>query len=226
MTSDKAPDGSTVEAELTKSFELVRRAQGGDDEAYNRIFERYYERVIRIVRIRMGPHARSFVTAEDIVQETFIAAVRTFERFEMYNESSLINWLAKLAEHKIKESVDYHHALKRDKRRERALVSVKKAMDSGSLHFDLPADIDLPVDAVSNEELKGIMEECMAELSDTHREVILMRLYAKGSWEFVAKQIGRPTEGAARELFRRAKIALVNKVSKRVDLDWGDKKDD
>jgi len=35
-------------------------------------------------------------------------------------------------------------------------------------------------------------------------------------------------EGAARELFRRAKIALVNRVSKRIDLDEdeGDGDDD
>jgi len=205
--------------ELTRSFELVNRAQDGDLDAYNRIFERYYERVLHIVRIRLGPRMRGYLEAEDIVQETFIAAVNTFERFEMRRESSLINWLAKLAEHKIKEAVDYHHAQKRDKRRERALVHVRSAMASGSLHLDPPASILTPGDAVAEEELKGIMEECVAELAEDHREVILLRLYAKGSWAWVAEQMGRPTEGAARELFRRAKIALVSRVARRTKIE-------
>ncbi len=206
------------EPELTQSFELVNRAQGGDLEAYNRLFERYYERVLHIVRMRTGPRVRGYLEAEDIVQEAFIAAVNTFERFEMRNESSLINWLAKLAEHKIKEAVDYHHAQKRDKRRERALAHVRNAMASGTLVFDPPADVMLPIDEVEQEELKRIMEECITELSEDHREVILLRLYAKGSWQWVAEQMGRPTEGAARELFRRAKVSLVNAVSKRTKV--------
>lgn len=215
---DTAPADGATDPELTQSLELVERAQAGDLDAYNRLFERYYERVLRIVKIRLGPRARTYVEAEDIVQDTFIAAVRTFERFEMRNESSLINWLAKLAEHKIKESVDYFHALKRDRRRERALIHVRSAMDSGSLHFDPPADIDLPVEAVEKDELMRIIEEAMAEMTEMHREVILLRLYAKGSWDWIAEQIDRPTEGAARELFRRAKIALVNLVSQRMKM--------
>jgi len=208
------------EVALTRSIELVNRAQAGDLDAYNRLFERYYERVLHIVRIRLGPRMRSYVEAEDILQETFIAAVNTFERFEMRNESSLVNWLAKMAEHKIKEAVDYHHAQKRDRRRDRALVHVRNAMASGSLHFDPPAQVKLPVQQVEENELKRVMEECLAELSDDHKEVIVLRLYAKGSWAWVAEQMGRPTDGAARELFRRAKIALVNKVSQRIDIHW------
>jgi len=204
--------------ELTQSFELVTRAQDGDLEAYNRLFERYYERVLHIVRMRIGPRIRGYLEAEDILQETFIAAVSTFDRFEMRNESSLINWLAKLAEHKIKEAVDYHHAQKRDKRRERALAHVRSAMASGTLVFDPPADMLLPVQEVADAELRQIMEECISELSEDHREVILLRLYAKGSWSWVAEQMGRPTEGAARELFRRAKIALVTLVGRRVKI--------
>jgi RNA polymerase sigma-70 factor (ECF subfamily) len=204
--------------ELTQSFELVNRAQGGDLEAYNRLFERYYERVLHIVRMRIGRRVRGYLEAEDILQETFIAAVNSFERFEMRNESSLINWLAKLAEHKIKEAVDYHHAQKRDKRRERALAHVRNAMASGTLVFDPPADVKLPLQELEDAELVGIMEECISELSEDHREVILLRLYAKGSWSWVAEQTGRPTEGAARELFRRAKVALVSAVSKRTKI--------
>lgn len=218
MTSPTAT-GDGRDPELTRSVELVARAQGGDMDAFNRLFERYYERVLHIVRIRLGPRLRSYLEAEDIIQETFIAAVRTFERFEMRHESALIAWLARLAENKINEAADYHHAQKRDRRRDRALEYVRSNMASGTLKFDPPASIDLPVDQVRDKELTAIMEECLAELSEDQREVILLRLYHKGSWAWVAEQLGRPSEAAARELFRRAKIALVSRVGQRTRTD-------
>lgn len=220
MTDHTSPEDLSDEAaEMTLSMELVTRAQDGDLSAYNRLFERYYERVLHIVHIRLGKHIKSFLEAEDILQETFIAAVKTFDRFEMRHESSLIAWLARLAENKIREAVDYHHAQKRDRRRERALVYVRDAMASGSLHFDPPASIDLPIDQVSNKELIKLMGECLGEMSEDHREVILLRLYHKGSWAWVAEQMGKPTEGAARELFRRAKLSLIKRMGERTDID-------
>lgn len=213
---DDEPDLADVDATL--SLELVGRAQGGDLQAYNRLFERYYERVLHIVRVRLGPHMRRLVEPEDILQETFIAAVNTFERFEMRHESSLVNWLAKLAENKIREAVDYHHAQKRDRRRERGFQHVRDALASGTLRIEPVADITLPDERAATGELKRLMEECLAELTDDHREVILLRLYAKGSWAWVAEQMGRPTEAAARELFRRAKVALAKKMGERTSL--------
>jgi RNA polymerase sigma-70 factor (ECF subfamily) len=223
MTDDPPTDtpleGGSSPEDLTRSFELVQRAQDGDMDAYNRLFERYYDRVLRIVRIRLGTRIRTYLEAEDIIQETFIAAVKNFDRFEMRHEAALIAWLSRLAEHKIKEALDYHHALKRDRRRERALGHVRTAMASGTLVFDPPATLDLPVDRAGDQELTAIMEECLTELTDDHREVILLRLYHKGSWAWVAEQMGRPTDAAARELFRRAKVALVLKVGQRTRLE-------
>jgi DNA-directed RNA polymerase specialized sigma24 family protein len=92
-------------------------------------------------------------------------------------------------------------------------------MASGSLHFDPPASIDLPIDKASDKELIKIMGECLGEMSDDHREVILLRLYHKGSWAWVAEQMGKPTDGAARELFRRAKLSLIKLMSERTELD-------
>ena len=42
----------------TETIDLVRRAQRGDDDALNRLIDRYYDRIQRIVRIRLGPRLR------------------------------------------------------------------------------------------------------------------------------------------------------------------------
>src|SRR5262245_56509643 len=103
--------------DVTHSLDLVLRAQDGDSQALNRLFERYYERVRRIVRLRLGHKLRESVDSGDILQETFIAAVRSIDNFEMREEASLINWLSRLAERQIIAAADYHGAKKRDQRR-------------------------------------------------------------------------------------------------------------
>src|SRR6266850_3254063 len=107
--------------EITQSLDLVLRAQHGDSAALNRLCERYYDRVRRIVRLRLGPRLRERVDSGDILQETFIAAVRSLESFEMREEASLINWLSRLAERQIIAAADFHGAKKRDQRRNQSI---------------------------------------------------------------------------------------------------------
>src|SRR6185436_18440399 len=99
--------------DLTLTLDLLRRAQQGERPALERLLERYYERVRRIVRLRLGPSLRRRLESGDILQETFLAAVRNFARFELRDEGSFINWLAVLAENQIRDAADHHGAQKR-----------------------------------------------------------------------------------------------------------------
>ena len=82
---------------IVQTLELVRASQGGDDDALNRLFERYYPRVRKVIRLRMGPKLREKLESVDILQEVFRTAFEGFERFEMRDEASFINWLSKIA---------------------------------------------------------------------------------------------------------------------------------
>ena len=194
--------------DLTKSIDLVRHAQNGDDEALNRLFERYYDRVRRIVRMRLGRGLRNHVDTGDILQETFAAAVEAFDRFEMREEASLINWLARLAEHQILAAADYHTARKRDHRREVRLASFPSPGDSSNIPFQIAANIEGPVEKLSRAEQEAMVESCIAELSVEHRELIILRDYAGASWESIATQTHRPSASAARMMHARALIEL------------------
>ena len=48
----------------------------------------------------------------------------------------------------------------------------------------------------------------MTELSSDHREVILLRDYCGGAWDYVAEEMGRDNVHATQELHRRAWIKL------------------
>ena len=95
MTDADTPD-------LTTTFLLVRRAKGGEEEALGSLFARYYPRVSKIVRLRLGKTLLGVLDATDILQETFVAAIKAFKRFELRDEASVINWLSRIAERKIR----------------------------------------------------------------------------------------------------------------------------
>lgn len=202
---------------LTRSLELVLRAQGGDREALDKLITRYRERVLKIVRLRLGSKLREQVDSEDILQETFVTAVRLLESFEMRDEASLIHWLARLAERQIIAAADHHGARKRDHARN---VSLTNMASSGATrtHLHFANDTTQPLSRMQRDEEAHIVEDCLARLPDEYRELILLRNYAGASWETVAEETGRPSPAAARMMHARALVEL-GKLVREAGLD-------
>lgn len=200
---------SAMSDEITKSLELVLRAQKGDRSALNRLCDRYYDRVRRIVRLRLGARLRERVDSGDILQETFMAAVRSIENFEMRDEASLINWLSRLAERQIMAAADFHGAKKRDSRRDVALTSRVGDSQTVSVRIGLEdGRAPRPLDSVADAEEQAHVEDCVQRLPEEYREVIILHNYAGASWESVAELTGRPSAAAARMMYSRALIEL------------------
>ncbi len=205
-----------VPADLTRSIELVRRAQGDDQDAVNRLFERYYERVRLIIRMRMGRRLRSYMESADILQDTFMAAVRGFDRFEVRDEHAFIHWLGKIAQNQIRGAAEYHHAQKRDRRREQAMESRAQSQTEDGVRFDPSADgLDIASALGVREELEEVIA-CAAELDEDQREILSLRLFefGEGRWDEIAQAIGGLKPDAARMRFGRAVTALL-KVRRR-----------
>ena len=199
------PEGEPEQAaDVTVSLDLVKRAQGGEKDALNRLLQRYYERVRRIVRVRLGRNLRECVDSGDILQETFIAAVNSFERFEMRDEASLINWLAKLAQHQIIAAADYHNAKKRDHHR-RVPLQVGSGESTGP---QVAGQEPRPLDELADAEQSELVEDAIRQLPEEYRELIILRNYAGATWETVASETGRPSAAAARMMHARAIIEL------------------
>ncbi len=196
------------------SMDLVRAAQDGDQGALNDLVDRYYERVRRIIRIKLGVNLRRYMDSGDILQGTFIAAVRGFERFEVRDESSLIHWLARIAERQIQDAHDHVTAQKRDRRREVPLAAPDPE-HSSDIERDLGGDDPSPSVVVALGEDRALLEACLADLREDYRDVILHREYEGGSWKQVAEWMDSPTADAARMLYARALTDLSERVRER-----------
>lgn len=206
---------------LTRTFELVKKAQSGDRDALNRLFERYYERVRRSVRARIGARMRSMLDSGDILQLTFAKAFDIFDRFEMRNEGSFIHWLCEIAVGQIHDENDKGQAKKRKpKGGIQSLDASPGDDDDGGLHSLIPAQHTGPEGRAARHEHEAAVDDCLDKLPEEHRNCIVLRDYEGLEWRDVAKELGKNTDSAARELHRRA-LLLVAKClkSKGIEID-------
>ena len=197
---------------LTQTWDLVRQAQDGDGDALDRLFGRYYERVRRSVRARLGARLRERLESGDIVQPALAKAFENFDRFEMRTEGSLLHWLAEYAERQLHDAADRHNAKKR-----RAPGGAELSLDAehsdgkgGRYEATLPvaAGQTGPLDRAMRDEHQAAIEECIDELPRHYRLVIALRDYEGLEWRAVAAELGKNTESAARDQHQRALIEL------------------
>ena len=201
----------TDDIDLTQTLDLVRQAQGGDDDALNRLFQRYSDRVRTIIRLRLGERLRRRLESVDILQDTFVEAVKSFDRFEMRDEGSLIHWLSRLAERRILAANEFHGAQKRSIDR---VVPLEIGDPVVSPAWHGPSPFESAVDA----ENTSRVETCIGELPEEYREVIILRDYAGASWRTIADELGRKSEDGVRMLHARALVAL-GKLARRAGLE-------
>jgi RNA polymerase sigma-70 factor (ECF subfamily) len=86
MTADVRAHGDAL-----SEAEIVSRARGGEPAAWEAIVGRYREAVFRYAYLQLGDAAE----AEDVAQETFLRAFRSFERFDVTRP--LRPWLMRIA---------------------------------------------------------------------------------------------------------------------------------
>ncbi len=211
-------DGSPRPERDEDALELAKRAQEGDEDALNKLFERYQEPLRRIVRIRMGGHLRRAGGFEsmDMVQRTFAKAHAKLSTVELRDPRSILNWLARIAERQIHDANDYISAEKRDWRRTAPLQGSSSGTGESTPGFQPEAMDTLPEQRALRNELQATIDDSMLELKDDHREVILLRDYAGLEWVEIAEQLGKDNVHAAQELHRRARIRLARTLSTRL----------
>lgn len=198
--------------ESDATLNLIRRAQEGDNEALGQIFERFYNPVVAHVRHCLGRELRLSMGSVDVMQETFLAAVDEFDKFEMRYDAGIIHWLSRIAENRIRDHARYVYAEKRDRRRQRALRFLRDSVASGSVQLEPAAQITLPGDAAARGELEERLATALDELEPAHREVILHRTYGNAKWTEIQELMGLGSVSTGRQLHARAVLELAARM--------------
>ncbi len=192
---------------------LVTLAQNGDESALERLCQVYNERVLRIIRMRMGPELRTKMQSMDLVQDAFISALRSLENFTYKNEGDFLRWVSKIAENRIRDNLDKLHADKRDIRKETPLNNNSSSTQDTFVGISGPVDTTTPSLIMSKREDLNRLEKAMEKLKPEHREVITLTKIEGFTYKEAAKKMSKGPD-AVRMLLSRAITALSQSFEK------------
>lgn len=148
-----------------EDVDLVRKAQGGDPEAFDELVRRYQERVYATIYHMTSNHE----DADDLTQESFIKAYRALKSFK--GDSSFFTWLYRIA---VNKTINF---LKQRKSRNPA-----GHLSLNDLDFNVEHDPDLvslisertPRREVNLAELQEKLNAALQKLSEPHRLVVAL----------------------------------------------------
>lgn len=195
------------------TYVLLDRYRAGDRAALQALLQRYYPRVACIVRVRMGAALRERTSEEDVVQEVFLRIVESIDSYERREDAEWIDWVARLVQNVLSNEARHHGAKKRVAAREVSMQA--SASGSGGSGFDVAGGSSVAGRAAQRE-LQELLEQCIGELAEDQREVVLLREYAGHDWRAVADKMGRVSAEACQELHRRARRELERRLARRV----------
>ena len=188
---------------LGEDAELLRRAGLGEGEAFDAFMERHAAPVFRFIVL----HAREPDRAEDVLQETFLAAWRGAGSFR--GPGSARSWLLSIA----------RRAALRDGRLRAGEPVTSVSLDS------VPLDVlareagwgDDPGGEERRLEAKELVEAAFAALSPEDAEVLVLRDLEGFSGEEVADLLG-VSLAAVKSRLHRARLRFMTRIR---ELDHG-----
>jgi RNA polymerase sigma-70 factor (ECF subfamily) len=153
---------------------LIERARRGDSSAFAALFEKYREKLYRVVY----GYVHDKDDALDIAQEAFIKAFRNLEAFE--GKSSFYTWLTQIG---INLAIDA-----RRRRSRRKIVPLEDFMDpQEKLGGSSPPQP--PERHVAEMELRERYFEALEQLSEKHRTVFLLHTVEGMAYKEIAEAL-------------------------------------
>jgi RNA polymerase sigma-70 factor, ECF subfamily len=171
---------------------LIRAAQAGDADAFERLVRSYDQQVLRLAFNLL--HSQE--DAKDVYQETFLRVYRNLPSFRF--DCSFHTWL-----YRIVSNLCLDQLRKRKVRREESTTKTVGDADLDLLNTiaEERADID-PQRQCMSAELSSRIKETLKELSPRERLVFEMRHYQGMRLRSIGEALGTTEEAAKNCLFR------------------------
>jgi RNA polymerase sigma-70 factor, ECF subfamily len=178
---------------------MVLRARDGSRADLDALCGRYAQRLLAIIRLRMGPRLRARCESRDVLQNSLLKACRSIEGFEGESGETFMAWLARIARNEIRDQAAYQQAGRRDLRQDLPLD------DAGET---LAAEVRTATARVALGEQAAALERALEALDESQRELIVLRKLEELSFPEMGQRLGRSPD-ACRMAFARAMAALT-----------------
>jgi len=166
---------------------LIQEFKDGNSDAFNALYQRHLTSVYNRVRYLVPE-----IDVEDVTQEVFIAVVRSLHSFR--GEAQFGTWLRTLTNHKVAEYYRRHH----------------RKSEAPQVPLSDPALVGDDGRQKMVEE-RVVLRKALNQISESHREVILLRFAEGMQFKEIAELTGQNLE-ATKSLFRRAMSALRSQL--------------
>ncbi|HEV3115639.1 MAG TPA: sigma-70 family RNA polymerase sigma factor [Gemmataceae bacterium] len=187
--------------------ELLPLARAGDAQALGQALELYRNYLTLLARMQLGRRLQGKADPSDIVQEAFLSAYRDFAKFRGTTETELLHWLRKiLATTLAALARRYVGTRRRDTRLERTLHD-ELEHSSQALDGGLAAPHSSPSQQAVRREQAVLLADALEQLSEDHRDVIVLRQLEGLSFPEVAQRMARSSD-AVKKLWVRALASL------------------
>ncbi len=181
-----------MNAQVLSDRALLGHYLAGDSSAISQLIERHSRRVRDYIRMMVKDRD----LAEDILQDTFIKAVRVIDEGRYVDSGRFLSWVLRIAHNQV---IDHFRAQKQDK----SVSESDAGYDVlGTLRFAEPT----AEDRIISEQIAADIRALVDLLPEEQREVVRMRYYGNLSFKEIAEQ----TDVSINTALGRMRYALIN----------------
>lgn len=174
--------------------------QAGDEEAFDRLVERYSPRVYALLTRFLGGRAGR----EDLVQDVFLRVVRSRDRYQPSARFS--TWLYRIV---------FNLAVNESQRGDAGVVSLDRPLrepGEPSLASTTQAEVDDPSAGLERDDVVRAVRAAIAELPENQRMALVLAKYHDQPYADIAQVLGS-SEKAVKSLIHRARETLRERLA-------------
>lgn len=178
-----------------KERDIYRGCKRGNPIAQRELFDRYSPHLMAVIY----RYVSNDDDAKDVLQDTFIKAYNSIDRFAWGGEGSLQAWISRIA---VNTALNF---LRDNKRLNTSVVSMESLGEPPDYEDD-----DGMTSDIKNIDVSTILE-LVAQLPDGYRTVFNLYCLDGYSHQEIAKQLGISEKTSSSQL-ARAKVLLARKI--------------
>ncbi len=183
---------------------LIRSAQKGDIDAFNRLVLAYQHQVYNLAYRIMGEEA----SAADAAQEAFISA---YNHLKSFRGGSFKSWLLRIVTNACYDD------LRKRKRRPATSLEDLVGDETGESEFEVPSNADGPETIVQRHEMAAMLQQGITTLPDDQRIVLVLSDVQGMSYEEIA-EITNSNLGTVKSRLSRARGKLREYLQSQGEL--------
>jgi RNA polymerase sigma-70 factor, ECF subfamily len=181
---------------------LIERARHEEPGALDRLLDSYRNYLRLLARTGIDVSLQGKADPSDLVQDALLKATQRFGQFRGSTEAELAGWLRQILARCLADFVRRYRTGGRRTGREQSLDQLLNR-SSQAMEQVLATNGTSPSGSAERRDLGVVLSDALAQLSEDHREVLVLHHLEGLDWDAVARRMGR-TPNAVRKLWTRA----------------------